>query len=123
MAALSLVLPSGANSIRKRIEMACQAKGLTLTVLADVDSLPGLLGLVRAGYCTVLPKYLAKGEIDAGHIVAVAVENPVLRWMLHLATRRDAPRPRASMATGKLIHAACSNLVLRGDWAAEIITG
>lgn len=123
VAALSLVLPSGANSIRKRIEMACQAKGLTLTVLADVDSLPGLLGLVRAGYCTVLPKYLAKGEIDAGHIVAVAVENPVLRWMLHLATRRDAPRPRASMATGKLIHAACSNLVLRGDWAAEIITG
>ena len=123
VAALSLVLPSVANSIRKRIEMACHAKGLTLTVLADVDSLPGLLGLVRAGYCTVLPKYLAKGEIDAGGIVAVIVENPTLRWMLYLATRRDAPRPRASMATGKLIHSACANLVLRGDWAAEIITG
>ena len=51
------------------------------------------------------------------------VENPTLRWMLYLATRRDAPRPRASMATGKLIHSACANLVLRGDWAAEIITG
>lgn len=123
VAALSLVLPSVANSIRKRIEMACQEKGLTLTVLADVDSLPGLLGLVRAGYCTVLPKYLAKGDIDAGHIVAVVVENPTLRWMLHLATRRDAPRPRASMATGKIIHSACANLVSRGDWAAEIITG
>ena len=123
VAALSLVLPSVANSIRKRIEMACHAKGLTLTVLADVDSLPGLLGLVHAGYCTVLPKYLAKAEIDAGHIVAVAVESPTLHWMLHLATRRDAPRPRASMATGKLIHVACANLVLRGDWAAQIITG
>ena len=123
VAALSLVLPSVANSIRKRIEMACQEKGLTLTVLADVDSLPGLLGLVRAGYCTVLPKYLAKGDIDAGHIVAVVVENPTLRWMLHLATRRDAPRPRASMATGKIIHSACANLVSCGDWAAEIITG
>ena len=123
VAALSLVLPSVANSIRKRIEMACHAKGLTLTVLADVDSLPGLLGLVHAGYCTVLPKYLAKAEIDAGHIVAVAVESPTLHWMLHLATRRDAPRPRASMATGKLIYVACSNLVLRGDWAAQIITG
>ena len=122
VAALSLVLPSVANSIRKRIEMACQEKGLTLTVLADVDSLPGLLGLVRAGYCTVLPKYLAKGDIDAGHIVAVVVENPTLRWMLHLATRRDAPRPRASMATGKIIHSACANLVSCGDWAAEIIT-
>ncbi len=123
VASLSLVLPGVANSIRKHIEVACHAKGLTLTVLADVDSLPGLLGLVRAGYCTVLPKYLAKGEIDAGHVVAVAIENPTLHWMLHLATRRDAPRPRASMATGKLIHAACANLVLRGDWAAQIITG
>ena len=121
VAALSLVLPSMANSIRKRIATACDAKGLTLGVLADVDSLPGLLGLVRAGYCTVLPKYLAKGEIDAGSIVAVVVENPTLRWVLHLATRRDAPRPRATMATGKLVQSACANLVLRGEWDAEII--
>ena len=120
VAALSLVLPGVANSIRKHIEVACLAKGLALTVLADVDSLPGILGLVRAGYCTVLPKYLAKGEIAAGHMVAVAIENPTLHWMLHLATRRDAPRPRASEATGKLIHAACANLVMRGDWAAEL---
>ena len=123
VAALSLVLPSVAHSIRKQIEVACLAKGLTLTVLADVDSLPGILGLVRAGYCTVLPQYLAKGDIDAGRMVAVAIENPTLHWILHLATRRDAPRPRASKATGRLIHSACANLVLRGDWAAEIITG
>jgi DNA-binding transcriptional LysR family regulator len=64
VSALALVLPSTANSIRKHLEVACLATDLTLTVLADVDSLPGLLGLVRAGYCTVLPKYLAKGEID-----------------------------------------------------------
>ncbi len=121
VAALPLVLPSAANSIRKRIETACEARGLTLAVLADVDSLPGLLGLVRAGYCTVLPKYLAKGEIDAGHIGAVVVQNPTLRWVLHLATRRDGPRPRASIAAGEMIHSACANLVLRGDWAAEII--
>lgn len=121
VAALSLVLPSVANSIRKRIEVACEAKGLTLLVLADVDSLPGLLGLVQAGYCTVLPKYLAKREIDAGRIVAVVMANPTLRWVLYVATRRDAPRPSASMVTGKLIHSACANLVLRGEWDAEII--
>lgn len=123
VAALTLVLPSMANSIRKHLEGACQAKALSLSVLADVDSLPGLLGLVRAGYCTVLPKYLAKGEIDAGHIVALAVENPTLHWTLHLASRRDALRPRAGIATGKLIQEACANLVRRGDWAAQIIAG
>ena len=122
VSALALVLPSAANSIRKHLEVACRATGLTLTVLADVDSLPGLLGLVRAGYCTVLPKYLAKSEIEAGHIAAVAIENPALHWTLHLATRRDTPLPRASMATGELIQEACGHLIRQGDWAAQIIT-
>ena len=122
VAALSLVLPSAANSIRKRIETACHAHGLTLRVQADIDSLPGLLGLVRAGYCTVLPKYLAKSEIGAGHIVAIGIESPTLVWTLYLAARRDSPRPRATMATGNLIHTACANLVRRGDWAGAILT-
>lgn len=121
VAELSLVLPSTANSIRKHLEAACQAEGLSLGVLADVDSLPGLLGLVRSGYCTVLPKYLAKGEIDAGNIVPVAITEPTLEWTLHLASRRDAVRPRASMAVSEVIAEVCIDLIRRGDWSAEVI--
>ena len=123
LAHLALVLPSAANSIRRHLERACTAQGVTLNVLADVDSLPGLLGLVRAGYCTVLPNYLAKGDIAAGHIAAIALENPVLDWTLHLATRRDTRLPRASMATAEMIEQACSHLIGQGDWAAQIIAG
>lgn len=122
LAGLSLVLPSAANVIRQRIEAACRSRGLTLKVLADVDSLPGLHGLVRAGYCTVLPQYLAKSEIAARHIVAIAIENPALVWTLYLAARRDSPRLRATLATGKLIHAACAILVQRGDWVGATLT-
>lgn len=122
LAGLPLVLPSAANVIRQRIEAACRSRGLTLKVLADVDSLPGLHGLVRAGYCTVLPQYLAKSEIAARHIVAIAIENPALVWTLYLAARRDSPRLRATLATGKLIHAACAILVQRGDWVGATLT-
>jgi LysR family nitrogen assimilation transcriptional regulator len=118
VAGLPLMLPSTANSIRTRLEAACQAQGLTLNVLADVDSLPGLLGLVRAGYGTVLPKYLAKAEIDAGHIVAVPIASPALRWTLHLATRREAARPRASLAVGEALVETCAALIQRGEWEA-----
>lgn len=119
LANLALVLPSKANSLRGHLEHACQARGVSLTVLADIDSLPGLLGLVRAGYCTVLPKYLAKGQIDAGHIVAVPIANPALDWSLHLATRRDAVRPRANMAVAESLIEACGALIARGDWEAQ----
>lgn len=120
LAGLALVLPSRANTIRNHLEQACLAQGVSLEVLADVDSLPGLLGLVRAGYCTVLPKYLAKREIDAGHIAAVPIANPALGWSLQLATRRDATRPRANMAVAECLIEACDTLVRRGDWEARI---
>lgn len=120
LASLALVLPSRANSIRLHLEQACTSQGLSLSVLADVDSLPGLLGLVRKGYCTVLPKYLAKREIDAGHLAAVPIANPALDWTLHLATRRDATRPRANMAVAECLYEACDALVKRGDWEAQI---
>ena len=120
LADLALVLPSSANSIRKHLERTCQAQGVSLVVRADVDSLPGLLGLVRAGYCTILPKYLAKGEIDAGHIVAVPIANPALTWTLHLASRRDATRPRAISAVAESLVEACASLIRRGDWDAAV---
>lgn len=107
VAALSLVLPTMANSIRKRAETACHARDLRLAVLADVGSLPGLLGLVRAACCAVLPNNLRKVKLTRAKL-----------WQRSLKTRRcagcctlhrrAAPTPRASMAIGKLIQTACS---------------
>ena len=120
VAGLPLVLPGPANSIRKHIEAAAQAEGLHLNLVANVDSLPGLIGLVRSGYCTILPRYLIGGEADDGAVALVPITQPDLEWTLHLATRRDASRPRAVLATQEAVTEACATLVQRGVWAAQL---
>ncbi|MFN0263220.1 LysR family transcriptional regulator [Tepidamorphus sp. 3E244] len=120
VARVGLVLPSVENSIRKLIETTCQAEGLSLNVLADVDSLPGLINLVKGGYCTILPIYLVTDHIKSGVISAIEITRPELAWTIHLATRNDAIRPRASLTTGRILVEACKKLVESGDWPGYI---
>jgi DNA-binding transcriptional LysR family regulator len=117
---LRLVMPSDANTIRKYVNSRCQAEGLSIEVKADVDSLPGIAGLVRLGYCSVLPVFLFGDDIRAGRIKAIEITRPDLSWTLHLASREDAIRPRASMATGRLLTDTCKELVENGAWPAEM---
>nr|WP_306266419.1 LysR family transcriptional regulator [Pararhizobium sp. IMCC3301] len=118
---LNLVLPSSANSIRKHINAACEAEGLSLNVVADIDSFPGLVSLVKGGHCTILPTYLAMQQAHQGKIVALDIMRPNLEWTIHLASRHDATRPRASLVTGQLLTQACKTLVQDGIWPGEII--
>ena len=120
VAGLPLVLPGSANSIRKHIDAAAQAEGLYLNLMANVDSLPGLIGLVRSGYCTILPRYLIGGEADDGAVVLVPITQPDLEWTLHLATRRDSSRTRAVLATHEAVTEACATLARRGIWEAQL---
>ena len=94
VAGLPPVLPGPANSIRKHIEAAAQVDGLHLKLIANVDCLPGLIGLVRSGYCTTLPRYLIASEAGDGTVVLVLITQPDLEWTLHMATRRNASRPQ-----------------------------
>lgn len=117
---LRLVLPGEAHSIRSHIESYCRAEGLALNVVADVDSLPGLIGLVEAGHCTILPTFLIAtlGRLD--RIVAVDIVRPSMEWTLHLASRHDARRPRASMTTGRVLIEICVGLVEKGVWPGAV---
>lgn len=121
LAGLRLVLPEGSHSIRRHIESYCRAEGLALNVVADIDSLPGLFGLVKAGHCTILPTFLMAALAREGEIVAVEIIRPSMEWTLHLASRHDARRPRASMTTGRVLVDICAGLVERGIWPGAIV--
>ncbi len=119
---LRLVLPSANHSIRKHIESSFRAEGLTLNVAADIDSLPGLFGLAKAGHCTILPTFLKQSMVQEGSVVSIEISRPSLDWTVHLAARHDATRPRASMAVSRLLVQVCTDLVKRRVWPGEIAT-
>jgi LysR family nitrogen assimilation transcriptional regulator len=117
---LRLVMPSDHHSIRRHVDAVCHSEGHSLDVQADVDSLPGIMSLVRMGYCTLMPIFLFMRDIDEGRIRALEITRPELGWTLHLASRDDATRPRASLAAGRLLTDVCISLVERGLWPGEV---
>ncbi|SNT27776.1 LysR family transcriptional regulator [Tropicimonas sediminicola] len=121
VADLEIALPSSAHSIRRQIETVCQIEGVQLSVAADIDSLSGVINLVRKGVPTILPVYRVVEKIAAGEIVAIDIERPRLEWTVHLAMRQDANRPRAALAVSELVSEICLRLVTEGHWPGEVV--
>lgn len=120
LAEQKLVLPSQAHSIRQMMERSAASEGIQLKIAADIDSLPGLVGLIQKGYVTVLPPYLLMDEIRSGLIKAIRIERPVMEWTLHLATRIDINRPRAAMVVGRMLIDACADQIRSRTWPGRL---
>lgn len=115
-----VVMPSIGHSIRRHVETACHAEGLRLNVLADIDSLSGIINLVRGGSASILPTYRVAEHVADGSIITVEITRPHLEWTVHLAARHDANRPRASLAVSQLLVQACRDLVSEGKWPGMV---
>lgn len=119
---LRMIMPSDHNSIRRYVNGVCHAEGYALDVKADIDSLSGIMSLVRQGYCTVMPVFLFGRDIEDNRIKALEITRPELSWTLHLASRDDATRPRASLAVSRLLTEVCSDMVKQKLWPGELYT-
>jgi LysR family nitrogen assimilation transcriptional regulator len=113
---LGIVIPSAEHSIRRILDTVCSSEGLTLKVIGEIDSLPGLVGLVREGFCTILPTFMVKEQISAGTIVAIRITRPEISWTAHLASRHDVLRLSANIATGRHLVDVCEELVASKIW-------
>jgi LysR family nitrogen assimilation transcriptional regulator len=98
---LPLVLPSGAHGLRLLIERTFAQAGIAMNVVADLDSMPCLLGAAQEGLaCTILP---------ASTPIALGITTPSWRiapeiWRtLSLCWPRSVPRTPAANAVEKLL--------------------
>jgi len=116
-----LVLPSIKHSLRRFIEQSFQAEGISPNISADVDSLPGLINMVAGGYLTILPTFRCLTDIKQGRLKNVEIIRPHLEWTVHLASRYDSNRPRASLAVSQLLTETCQRLVRDGRWPGALV--
>ena len=98
---LPLVLPSGSQGLREVVELAFAQAGVSLNVVADLDSLPFLLATAREGLaCTILP---ASSLSDADSEVPRHLIVPELRRTLSLCWPRALPRTSAAEAVAEVL--------------------
>lgn len=97
VAALPLVLPSRPNALRQLLEKEAQPKGLTLKVVAEVDSIQTVLSLVARGVAaTVLPASSMREWTHDTPPFMAAIHAPAIRNRLTIAVPKARPSSRLS---------------------------
>lgn len=107
-----LVLPSGSQGLREVVERSFAKAGITLDVVADLDSLPFLLASVREGLaCTVLP---ASSVAEPDTAMPRRLIVPELRRTLSLCWPRALPRTAAAEAVADILREIVAARIAEG---------
>jgi LysR family nitrogen assimilation transcriptional regulator len=113
----SLVLPSKDHGLRRIIDDACSALGLTLDVVAEIDSLPNVKLAVEAGIgATVLPLAAVSDEIAGHRLRASTITDASMLRRLVVATHSTRPKSSGTSAVTELAIQLIGDRVRSGLW-------
>jgi LysR family nitrogen assimilation transcriptional regulator len=110
-----LVLDSGQNVVRSKLDAAARNRGIPLNVAFEVEAV--LLKrrlLLRHDHCTVVPHALFAEEIGDGTFNARRIVAPQLRLELCLVVRRDLPAADARLIETRVLALAAPTAKRRG---------
>lgn len=119
-----LVLPGVEHGLRRIIDDACAPHGLTLDVVAEIESLGSVKRAVEAGIgSTILPAVSVAEEVAAGRLRTIVIDSPRMSRRVVHATNVMRPATSATVAVNALIHEVVHGMTQSGSWPARWLGG
>jgi LysR family nitrogen assimilation transcriptional regulator len=116
-AAVPLILPNQAHSLRMLVESRIIADGRRLASIRQVDGLVIIRAMLRAGLgYSILTYGSVHRDVQAGVLAARKLDRPPISWQLCMVSRRDGSRQAAVDALSAIILAEANRLIDRGVW-------
>jgi LysR family nitrogen assimilation transcriptional regulator len=110
-ARLPLILPSGANGMRKRLDAEAEASGIRLNVVMEVDSPAAIYTAVSSGVGhTVLPCFSARAEAELRRLTVRPLVSPSFPAWLSLYVARTRRTSSAVRAITELVRSRARQL-------------
>lgn len=117
VASRRLVLPSRQHGLRLLVDAVAARDGYELDPIAEADSLPVQIDLVRRGIgATILPFLPVFAEVEAGVLLSRPIIEPEITRRLVLANAVDRPTSPAIRRFAEMIVSEVSELVRDGRW-------
>jgi LysR family nitrogen assimilation transcriptional regulator len=117
LSGVPLAVPSRPHGMRELVDSHFREHGLTLNIVAEVDSLPTLRGIAASGFATVILPQSALVEPSAeGRVYARPIVKPVITRPLSVCRARGASRERAADAVVDCLIQVVSDLISAGRW-------
>ncbi len=127
IAALSrwpMVLPGREHGLRRIIDEACAPLGITLDVVAEIESLGSVKLAAEAGLgSTILPAVSVAAEVASGRLRTAVIDSRVMSRRVVCATNIARPATVASSAVTTLVQQVIRDMVASGAWPARWVGG
>lgn len=112
-----MILPSHSQGLRILLERAFAKAGITLNVIADIDSLASIMTAVEAGLaCTILPSSSLPRRSQTQAPPLRRLIEPRLQRPVSLCWASSTPRFSASLRVQQIIIDLIDELVSKGAW-------
>ena len=117
MGGFPMILPTRTHSLRIRLEDYLQRAGQRLTIAAEVNTTPQLIGLAASGVgATILSYSSVVGESSSANVRVLHVETPRLTRSVYLCTNPSTLKTMAVMSVMRLLTDTVQQLTGQGVW-------
>ncbi|WP_233858404.1 LysR substrate-binding domain-containing protein [Paraburkholderia sp. HD33-4] len=117
LANVPLVVPSASNGLRLLIERSFSQANVELNIVADIDSLPTLIDIARAGdACTILPASALAPRDPTLRPKALRIVSPQLQRPASVCWSNSLPVGSATLAVRQCIADLIVELQADGHW-------
>lgn len=117
-----VIMPLSAQGIRMVVERSFAQRGLELNVVADVDSVSGLVAIARSGgACAILPLSSLAPRDPADPLPVRKLISPGMRRSVGLAWSKALPHTSAAAAVRRTIVELAEELVLTDRWPGAVL--
>lgn len=117
----SIILPTEAHSLRRRINEYLAQEKVRLNVVAEVNTIPQLVELASAGVgSTILSHASVRDDVSAGRIMTLGISSPLMTRPVYLCRSSTAQLSIATSKVQDLLRDTIRALVDSGTWLAEL---
>jgi LysR family nitrogen assimilation transcriptional regulator len=118
---LKLVLPTGMHSLRELIDGYAKRNRLNLNVIAEVNAIPQLIDLARAGVgYTILSYSSVKENLEQNIVSGMRISEPAIVRQVFLCRSADIPHTHAASVMEGTLIGIVQAMVKDGNWPAEL---
>lgn len=87
-----LVLPSPKHTLGAHLDLVAKKNRSPLKIHYETDSFTGIIELMRSGFASILPYASVSSLVESGHLRAIPIHSPPIRWSLYVAASRSSMR-------------------------------
>jgi len=121
MGGFPMILPTATHSLRVRLDDYLQRANQRLSIVAEVNTTPQLIGLAAANVGSTMLSYAALvGDASAPDVRALHIEKPRLSRPVYLCTYPSIPKTMAVMTVMRLLVDTVNRLVAQGAWPTRM---